>query len=164
MESFGLGAFFTIVGIIALYAIVTNRMMHGTQRLRRMAAELAAEVIKDERTPKRTARAMYRMIDMLFSRKFIWMAVIMFIPAVIMSKVSPADIPQTGHDDLDSKIRSAMSFYAQSVLGLSPIATILIMIQAAVVFLIVGSHKAFTTIVKDIVGNSITPHNHHGHA
>ncbi|MCD1593336.1 hypothetical protein [Thalassospira xiamenensis] len=165
MDTFGIEVFFYAAGVIAVYAVITNRMMRRTQHLRIEAAKLAAEIIKDDRTPKDVAAGMYRIINTLFARKLMWIAAIVFVPVVLLGKDSESKIPQTGYKDLDDKIKTTISLYVQSLLGLSPIASFLILSQAFLLFLFHNSHKRFATIVKEGLSNRIAPgDNHHRHA
>lgn len=165
MNTFGIEVFFYVVGVVAAYAVITNRMMVRTQHLRVEASQLAAEVIKDDRTPKEAAIAMYRIIDTLFARRLMLVASIVFVPVMLLDKSEHPELPQTGHEDLDEKINKAISLYLQSLLGLSPLASFLILSQALIFFLFQSSHRRFATIVKQGLGNWVTPSdNHHRHA
>jgi hypothetical protein len=147
---------------IVAYALLCNRLMRATQRVRIKAAELATEVILDSRTPKHVAMKMQTMQGDLLNSSAPWLIAIMLIPyALQFGFRRTEEYPVTDYDDLNSKINQASTYSIISFLALSPIATTIICLQGLLILAYLASLKKFSNFVKRVLGHSISSNHRH---
>lgn len=177
MDNIGLQALLTIAGVIIAYAIVTNRLVTLTHRIRKRCTELLMEVILDERASADVVSLGKHMLDNLLDRRVAWRMALTFSLTVFRAKVlkkRKTEFPFTGHSELDHKLAFASILFAISNFALSPLAAVLMIAQLLVVAVLSASQRLLVGLLRESIGHNVATssmwakmndrHQNHGHA